>query len=186
MSNLSGRLVFSNFEAFSQYLNFTIPIYSYETNYYENTILCRNDNITEEAVYNEKNSKMSKRHSHGSSKKSSSKQHKHSSHKHRSQSESNNSNGVDALHVDHDQLGGAANNGSTSCRNFGSGIQIKKFREPFVLPVPWVLESVHDFLIKLGIKPLMHLLEISIFSLNNVILRLTKIVNKDDQNWAHF
>jgi hypothetical protein len=32
------------------------------------------------------------------------------------------------------------------------------------------------FLIKLGIKPLlMHLLEISIFSLNNVIVRLTKI-----------
>ena len=93
------------------------------TNYYKNIILFRNDNITEEAVYNEKNSKMSKRHSHGSSKKSSSKQHRHSSHKHRSQSESNNSNGVDALHVDHDQLGGAGNNGSTSCRNFGSGIQ---------------------------------------------------------------
>ena len=91
----------------------------------------RNDNITEEAVYNEKNSKMSKRHSHGSSKKSSSKQHRHSSHKHRSQSESNNSNGVDALHVDHDQLGGAANNGSTSCRNFGSEIQRKKFGELF-------------------------------------------------------
>ena len=106
-------------------------IHIYKTNYYKNTILFRNDNITEEAVYNEKNSKMSKRHSHGSSKKSSSKQHRHSSHKHRSQSESNNSNGVDALHVDHDQLGGAANNGSTSCRNFGSEIQIKKFAKPF-------------------------------------------------------
>ena len=86
---------------------------------------------------------MSKRHSHGSSKKSSSKQHRHSSHKHRSQSESNNSNGVDALHVDHDQLGGAANNGSTSCRNFGSGIQTQKFGEPFLssfLPVPWIFQ----------------------------------------------
>ena len=39
------------------------------------------------------------------------------------------------------------------------------------------LESVQDFLIKLDIKPLMHLLEISTFSLNNVIVRLTKIIN---------
>ena len=39
------------------------------------------------------------------------------------------------------------------------------------------LETVQDFLIKLGIKPLMHLLEISIFSLNNDIIRLTKIMN---------
>ena len=31
-----------------------------------------------------------------------------------------------------------------------------------------VVESVQDFLIKLDIKPLMHLLEISFFSLNNV------------------
>ena len=35
------------------------------------------------------------------------------------------------------------------------------------------VESVQDFLIKLDIKPLMHLLEISTFSLNNVIGRLT-------------
>ena len=39
------------------------------------------------------------------------------------------------------------------------------------------LETVHDFLIKLDIKPLMHLLEISIFSLNNDLVRLTKIMN---------
>ena len=39
------------------------------------------------------------------------------------------------------------------------------------------LETVQDFLIKLDIKPLMHLLKISIFSLNNDILRLTKIMN---------
>ena len=40
----------------------------------------------------------------------------------------------------------------------------------------WV-ESVLDFLIKLDIKPSMHLVEISIFSLNHVIIRLTKIKN---------
>ena len=45
---------------------------------------------------------------------------------------------------------------------------------------------VQDFLIKLGIKPLMHLFEISTFSLNNVIVRLTKIMNRADKNWAHF
>ena len=50
----------------------------------------------------------------------------------------------------------------------------------------FLLESVQDFLIKLGIKPLMHLLEISTFSLNNVMVRLTKIMNKVDKNWAHF
>ena len=38
-----------------------------------------------------------------------------------------------------------------------------------------VLETVQDFLIMLGIKPLRHLLEISIFSLNND--RLAKIMN---------
>ena len=39
------------------------------------------------------------------------------------------------------------------------------------------LETVQDFLIKLDIKPLMHLLKISIFSLNKDIIRLTKIMN---------
>ena len=41
------------------------------------------------------------------------------------------------------------------------------------------LETGQDFLIKLGIKlkPLMHLLEMRIFSLNNDIVRLTKIIN---------
>ena len=48
------------------------------------------------------------------------------------------------------------------------------------------VESVQDFLIKFDIKPLMHLLEISTFSLNNVIVRLTKIMNRADKNWAHF
>ena len=48
------------------------------------------------------------------------------------------------------------------------------------------LETVQDFLIKLGIKPRMHVWEISIFSLNNVIVRPTKIMNRADKNWAHF
>ena len=39
-----------------------------------------------------------------------------------------------------------------------------------------ILENVQDFLIKLGIKPRMHILEISIFSLNHVIVRPTKII----------
>ena len=39
------------------------------------------------------------------------------------------------------------------------------------------LESVQDFLIKLDMKPCMHQEEISIFSLNHVILRLAKIMN---------
>ena len=50
----------------------------------------------------------------------------------------------------------------------------------------FAIETVQDFLIKLGIKPLMYLLEISAFSLNNVIFRLTKIMNRADKNWAHF
>ena len=42
---------------------------------------------------------------------------------------------------------------------------------------PFGVESVQDFLIKLDIKPQMHLLEISIFSQNNDLVRLTKIMN---------
>ena len=49
-----------------------------------------------------------------------------------------------------------------------------------------ILESLQDFLIKLDIKPYMHLVEISFFSLNYVILRPTKIMNRTNQNWAHF
>ena len=37
--------------------------------------------------------------------------------------------------------------------------------------------TVQDFFIKLVIKLIMHLLEISIFSINNDIVRLTKIMN---------
>ena len=39
------------------------------------------------------------------------------------------------------------------------------------------LETVQDFCLKLWIKPLMHILEINIFSLNHVIIRRTKIMN---------
>ena len=47
----------------------------------------------------------------------------------------------------------------------------------YLCAVPATIETVQDFLIKLDIKPLMHLLEINIFSLNNDIVRVTKIVN---------
>ena len=43
------------------------------------------------------------------------------------------------------------------------------------------LESVEDFLIKLDMKPCMHVVEISIFSLNLVIVRVTKIMNRADK-----
>ena len=54
-------------------------------------------------------------------------------------------------------------------------------RKTSVVPVPvriigWV-ETFQDFSIKLDIEPLMHLLKISIFSLNSDIIRLTKIMN---------
>ena len=39
------------------------------------------------------------------------------------------------------------------------------------------VESVEDFLIKLDMKPCMHIVETSIFSLKHVIVRLTKIMN---------
>ena len=39
------------------------------------------------------------------------------------------------------------------------------------------LESFQDLLIELDMKPRMHLVEVSIYSLNNVAVRLTKIMN---------
>ena len=56
----------------------------------------------------------------------------------------------------------------------------------FNVRITYAIESVQDFLIKLDIKLRMHLLEISTFSLNNVIVRLTKIMNRANKNWAHF
>ena len=43
------------------------------------------------------------------------------------------------------------------------------------------VESFQDFLIQLDMKLCMHLVEISIFSLNNVTVRLTKIMNRADK-----
>ena len=40
----------------------------------------------------------------------------------------------------------------------------------------WVIDTIQDFLCKLGMKPHMHLVEISIFSLNHVITRPAKII----------
>jgi hypothetical protein len=48
------------------------------------------------------------------------------------------------------------------------------------------LDTIQDFLIKLGIKTHMHLWEISISSLNNDTVRPTKIMNSADKNWVHF
>ena len=48
------------------------------------------------------------------------------------------------------------------------------------------LDTVQDFLIKLGIKPRMHLFEIGIFLLHHVIVRSTKIMNRADKTWALF
>ena len=42
--------------------------------------------------------------------------------------------------------------------------------------IGYALDTIQDFLCKLGMKPHMHLVEISIFSLNHVIVRPTKII----------
>ena len=52
--------------------------------------------------------------------------------------------------------------------------------------VEYEVDTVQDFLIKLGIKPGMQLWEIGILSLNNIIGRSTKTMNRADKNWAHF
>ena len=48
------------------------------------------------------------------------------------------------------------------------------------------LDTVQDFVIKVGIKPRMHPWKINILSLNSVIARPTKIMNRANKNWAHF
>ena len=52
-------------------------------------------------------------------------------------------------------------------------------------PLVWYIESFQDFLIKLNMKPRMNLVEINNFSLNNVTVRPTKIMNRAEKNWAH-
>ena len=56
----------------------------------------------------------------------------------------------------------------------------------YFIVVEYEVDTVQDFLIKLGIKPGMQLWEIGILSLNNIIGRSTKIMNRADKNWAHF
>jgi hypothetical protein len=60
----------------------------------------------------------------------------------------------------------------------------------FVIKFDWIFPSSirldFYFLIKLGIKPSIHLLEIGIFSLCLVIVRPTKIINRADKKWAPF
>ena len=41
----------------------------------------------------------------------------------------------------------------------------------------YIVDTFQDFLIQMDMKPSMHLVEISIFSLDNVTVRLTKIMN---------
>ena len=45
------------------------------------------------------------------------------------------------------------------------------------IPGTYFVFTIQDFLSKLGMKPQMHLVEISIFSLNHVTVRLTKVLN---------
>ena len=48
------------------------------------------------------------------------------------------------------------------------------------------LDPGQDFLIKLDMKPCIHPVKISIFSLNLVIVRLTKTMNRANKNWTQF
>ena len=71
-------------------------------------------------------------------------------------------------------------------KQFGSS-RDKRFSDvPNIVYLLLTLESFQDFLIQLDMKPRMHLVEISIFSLNLVMVRLTKIMNRSDKNWAQF
>ena len=53
----------------------------------------------------------------------------------------------------------------------------------FLFSIGSLLDTVQDFLNKLGMKPCIHLVEISMFSLNYVIVRPTKITNRADKNY---
>ena len=75
--------------------------------------------------------------------------------------------------------------GKTMARN-DQKIAICLSPEPFFMHKTLPLESVQDFLIKLDMKPCMHLVETSIFSLNPVIIRPTNIMNRAYKNWAQF
>ena len=64
--------------------------------------------------------------------------------------------------------------------------ELKYFNAFLAFVRPAAVDTVKDFLFELGMKPHMHLAEISIFSLKNVTVRPTKIMNRADKNWAHF
>ena len=64
-------------------------------------------------------------------------------------------------------------------------MNLEAIKNPPHFHLNYLVDTVSDFLIKLGIKPIMHLVEISIFSLNNVTVRPTKIMNRADKIWAH-
>ena len=80
--------------------------------------------------------------------------------------------------------------GVPSSQGVGAGIHydfligISERKEPFLILTGCSLDT--DFLIKLGMKLCLHLVEISIFSLNNVTVRPIKFMNTADKNWAHF
>ena len=66
-----------------------------------------------------------------------------------------------------------------------SGLEQGFFGADFTA-VRYLSDAVQDFLNKLGMKPCMHLVEIGIFSLNLVIIRLAKILNRADKTWTQF
>ena len=66
----------------------------------------------------------------------------------------------------------AAYNSGANAQNLVFTTGYSQTEQSFILDLEVGLETVQDFLIKLGIKPLMHLLEISIFSQNNDLVRL--------------
>ena len=61
---------------------------------------------------------------------------------------------------------------------------IEKIRPHLERYHSYTLDTIQDFLCKLGVKPHVHLLEISIFSLNHVIVRPTKTPKLADKKYA--
>ena len=63
----------------------------------------------------------------------------------------------------------------------------KKNLDVLKMPVcECTIDTVQDFLIESDMKPLMCLVEVSIFSQYNVTVTPTKIMNRANKNWAHF
>ena len=69
----------------------------------------------------------------------------------------------------------------------GLGLYLGSYDKRYLTLVMTVCATVNRdrprFFDQVGIKRPMHLLEISIFSLNNVIIRLIKIMNRADKNF---